>query len=58
MDKKQQPYNINYTFHVQSVEDFYGQMRSIADQAYAEETEITDTRQAQQMLNQIGVRCG
>ena len=57
MDK---PYNnISYTFHVQSVEDFYAQLREFERKNYLEELEIDteDTSLAKKMLENIGINC-
>lgn len=56
MNKDQKPYNITYTFHVQSVEDFYRQLNNQADihmQTY--ECDVDDVALAQSMLRSIGV---
>lgn len=55
MNKDNKPYNISYTFHIQSVEDFYNQLAQHAEeilQSYDAEDDLT---LAQQMLRGIGV---
>jgi hypothetical protein len=56
MNKEHKPDNINYTFHVQSPEDFYAQLYAWTDQHYPE-TNPEDLTLARQLLNSIGVRC-
>lgn len=55
---EQVPYNL--TFHVQSPEDFYAQLRAF-EQLYGwidcTVDENTDISLAKHMLNTIGVRC-
>lgn len=56
---KETPYNINYTFYVQSAEDFYAQLREFERQHYLTELEV-DTENlelAQNMLASIGIQC-
>jgi len=50
-------YNINYTFHVQSAEDFYKQLKEFEHDDYLNELEIDvdDCALAQDMLRGIGV---
>lgn len=55
MSEEQKPYNISYTFHIQSVEDFYNQLAQHAEeilQSYDTEDDLT---LAQEMLQGIGV---
>jgi len=49
--------NINYSFHVQSVEDFYNQLRvyNILDISNEQEIDVSECNEAKQMLNKIGV---
>lgn len=57
MDKS---YNsINYTFHIQSVEDFYAQLRAFERNDYLDELEIDteDLTLAKKMLENIGINC-
>ena len=54
---KHQPYDITYIFHVQSVEDFHGQLRNRADSIVESYDLNTGTDLAQTMLEEIGVRC-
>ena len=54
MNEEHKPYNIEYTFHVQSAEDFYAQLYKWTDEHY-KETDITDTALAKQMLEHIGI---
>lgn len=51
------PYNINYTFHIQSTEDFYNQLRAYHREDYAREqaVDVEDLKLAQDMLRSIGV---
>ena len=53
---KHQSYDITYTFHVQSVEDFYSQLKDRAD-AIITSYDCDGTDLAQTMLEEIGVRC-
>ena len=50
-------YNINYTFHVQSAEDFYKQLKEFERQDHLNELEIDvdDCTLAQDMLRGISV---
>ena len=50
-------YNINYTFHVQSAEDFYKQLKEFERQDHLNELEIDvdDCTLAQDILRGIGV---
>lgn len=53
----EQPYNINYTFHIQSAQDFWQQLAEHAQaqlESYPQEIHNTDL--ARIMLEQIGVR--
>jgi lysozyme family protein len=45
---------INYTFYIQSPEDFYHQLKQFADENYAEEA-VEDTQLAEEMLQAIGI---
>lgn len=54
MNEEHKPYNIEYTFHIQSVEDFYAQLCAWADEHY-NETDPNDTELAKQMLKDIGI---
>lgn len=56
MNHDEQPPRTNYTFHIQSPEDFYAQLYQWADKNYPE-TETLDLTLAQQLLESIGVRC-
>ena len=53
-------YNINYSFHVQSPEDFYNQLRAFHLEDWRKEQEIgvSDTTLAKQELAKIGINCG
>ena len=60
MNEDEQPRNIHYTFHVQSPEDFYNQLRAYEQlhgwiDSWVDEN--TDNSLAKTMLNSIGVRC-
>lgn len=57
MNEDHKPYNINYTFHIQSAEDFYNQLRAYhtLDLAIEQELETDDLTLAQKMLRGIGV---
>jgi hypothetical protein len=57
MNKEQKPYNIEYTFHIQSAEDFYNQLRAFHREDYAREQEIDvdNLELAQSMLKGIGI---
>ena len=59
MNEEYKPYNINYTFHVQSTEDFYRQLKAFERVDYLNEAEIDtdDLTLAQNMLKDIGVEC-
>jgi hypothetical protein len=50
-------YSINYTFYVQSAEDFYKQLKEFEREDYLNELEIDvdDCALAQEMLKSIGV---
>jgi hypothetical protein len=52
-------YNINYTFYVQSVEDFRRQLREFERKDYLNELEIdtTDLGLSQELLASIGIKC-
>ena len=54
---KPEPYNISYTFHVQSAEDFRNQLKLRADEIVKSYDDADDTDLAQTMLESIGVRC-
>lgn len=56
-NEEHNPYNINYTFHIQSAEDFYNQLRvyHTLDLAVEQELETDDLTLAQEMLKGIGV---
>ena len=53
-------YNINYSFHVQSPEDFYNQLRAfhLEDWRKEEEIDVSDTTLAKEALAKIGINCG
>lgn len=57
MNKEQKPYNIEYTFNIQSAEDFYNQLRAFHREDYAREQEIDvdNLELAQSMLKGIGI---
>lgn len=59
MNEEYKPYNVNYVFHVQSVEDFYRQLRAFERKDYLDEAEIDteDTSLAKKMLENIGINC-
>ena len=49
-------YSINYSFQVQSAEDFYNQLH--LESLHNEETiDVSDTALAKSMLSNIGVKC-
>lgn len=58
MNEEHKPYKINYTFHIQSTDDFYNQLRAFHREDYAREQEIDleDLSLAQDMLKSIGVK--
>lgn len=51
-------YKQNYTFHVQSPEDFYRQLKEFnqQDQQLEDAIDLKDLSEAKQMLNQIGIK--
>ena len=51
------PYNINYTFHIQSAKDFHNKLREyhILDLAIERERETDNLSLAQNMLRSTGV---
>lgn len=56
----QEPYGKkNYTFHIQSAEDFYNQLREQhrQDAAREEAIDVSDLSLARSMLASIGVEC-
>lgn len=57
--KDRKPYNINYTFHIQSAEDFYNKLREYhtLDLAIEREHETDDLTLAKNMLEKIGINC-
>ena len=55
MNEEKQPYNINYTFHIQSVEDFFRQLNEHADEILKSYEAEEDLTLAQDMLRGIGV---
>lgn len=57
MNEEHKPYNISYTFHIQSAEDFYNQLRAFHREDYAREQEIDvdNLELAQDILRSIGV---
>ena len=57
MNEEHKPYNISYTFHIQSAEDFYNQLRAFHREDYAREqaADLEDLTLAQNMLRGIGV---
>lgn len=57
MNKHEKPYHIEYTFHVQSAEDFYRQLHNRADEIVKSYDLTDDTTLAKTMLESIGVRC-
>lgn len=52
-------YSINYSFQVQSAEDFYNQLHALhLESLHNEETiDVSDTALAKSMLSNIGVKC-
>ena len=52
-------YSINYSFQVQSTEDFYNQLQALhLESLNNEETiDVNDTALAKSMLSNIGVKC-
>lgn len=57
MNKEHKPYNIEYTFYIQSAENFYNQLRQFHKEDVEQEQQIdVDTLElAQTMLRGIGV---
>lgn len=57
MNEEHKPYNISYTFHIQSAEDFYKMLREYhrVDLEIEQENELDDLALAQDMLRGIGV---
>lgn len=57
MNEERKPYKINYTFHIQSAEDFHSKLREYhrIDLAIEQERETGDLVLAQTMLEAIGV---
>jgi hypothetical protein len=55
MNEEHKPYNIEYTFHIQSVEDFYRQLNEHADEILNSYEAEEDLTLAQNMLRGIGV---
>lgn len=53
-------YNINYSFHVQSPEDFYNQLRAfhLEDWRREQAVDVSDLTLAKEALAKIGVNCG
>lgn len=51
-------YNVNYTFHIQSAEDFYNALRkyNILDLEIEKEIEADNVDLAQDMLKSIGIK--
>jgi hypothetical protein len=60
MNKEHNPYNIEYTFHIQSAEDFFSQLRAFNKEDLDKENaiDVSDCKEAKEMLQQIGVNCG
>ncbi len=57
MNKDQNPYRINYTFHIQSAKDFHKKLRQyhILDLEIEQERETDSVDLAQSMLRSIGI---
>lgn len=57
MNEEHKPHNINYTFHIQSAEDFYNQLRAfhIEDYSLEQKIDLDDLSLAQEMLRNIGI---
>ena len=55
MNEEHKPYNISYTFHIQSVEDFFNQLNQHADEILKSYEADEDLTLAQEMLQGIGV---
>ena len=60
MSEEHNPYNIEYTFHIQSAEDFYNQLHAFnnVDLEKENEIDVSECLEAREMLKQIGVNCG
>ena len=55
MNEEQKSYNVSYTFHIQSAEDFFRQLNEHADEILKSYEADEDLSQAQDMLRGIGV---
>jgi hypothetical protein len=55
MNEENKPYNIEYTFHIQSAEDFFRQLNEHADEILKSYEANEDLTLAQDMLRGIGV---
>jgi hypothetical protein len=55
MNEEHRPYNIEYTFHIQSAEDFFRQLNERADKILKSYEADEDLTLAQDMLRGIGV---
>ena len=55
MNEEQKPYNVSYTFHIQSAEDFFRQLNKHADEILESYKADEDLTLAQDMLRGIGV---
>lgn len=58
MNEGSNHYNINYTFNIQSVEDFYNQLNQRSEEILKSYEYNGDVTLANQMLKEIGVNCG
>ena len=55
MNEEQKSYNVSYTFHIQSAEDFFRQLNEHADEILKSYEADEDLTLAQDMLRGIGV---
>jgi hypothetical protein len=55
MNEEQKPYNITYTFHIQSAKDFYRQLNDYDNEILNRYETVEDLTLAQYMLRGIGV---
>ena len=55
MNEEQKSYNVSYTFHIQSAEDFFRQLNEHADEILKSYEVDEDLSLAQDMLRGIGV---